>query len=86
MRKNIKKHSGHYLVYLFTFGAGLVFILLAQGDSTLQARLIFLIAALYFVWAMVHHYVQHNLSPRVAIEYILIVVLGATLVLFLFGI
>jgi hypothetical protein len=86
MIKNIKKHFWHYFIYLITFGGGLVLIALAQGNATMQAQLIFLIAALYFIWAMVHHYVHHDLTARVAIEYMLVIALGTLLLLFLFGV
>jgi hypothetical protein len=83
--ENIQKHFWHYLVYLLIFGGGLTLILLARGNANMQAMLILMTAFLYFLWSMVHHYVHHRLQVRVVVEYILIMMLGTVLMLFLFG-
>jgi hypothetical protein len=83
---NIKKHFWHYFVYLLIFGGGLVLLLATKGNSSIQAMSIIMIAFLYFLWSMVHHYVHHQLQVRVVVEYILIVMLGTILTLFLFGV
>jgi hypothetical protein len=85
MKKNIKKHFWHYMVYAIMFGAGLIMVLLSKGNASLQATFLIMVAFIYFLWAMVHHYVHHELHPRVVVEYMLIVVLGTILMLFLFG-
>ena len=85
MMKNIHKHFWHYLVYFLIFGGGLSLLLFTKGNSSLQAMSIIMIAFLYFLWSMVHHYVHHQLHPRVVVEYILIVMLGTILILFLYG-
>ena len=83
--ENIQKHFWHYLVYLFIFGGGLLLIFVTRGNSNTQAMLILMTAFLYFLWSMVHHYVHHQLKVRVVVEYILIMMLGTVLMLFLFG-
>jgi hypothetical protein len=85
MAKNINKHFWHYVVYSIIFGGGLQLILLSNHDRELQALYIVMTAILYFIWSMVHHYVHHELHPKVVFEYILIVILGTLLSLFLFG-
>ena len=84
--KNIKKHFWHYLVYLVIFGGGLVLIVATHSSVNTEALVIMITAFLYFLWAMVHHYVHHQLHPRVVVEYILMVVLGTLLSLFLIGV
>ena len=84
--KNLHKHFWHYLVYLVIFGVGLTLVVVTKGNASLQAMFLMMTAFIYFLWAMVHHYVHHQLHPRVVVEYILIVVLGTVLVLFLFGV
>ena len=86
MKKNIMKHYWHYLVYLLIFGGGLALLLATKGNSNLQAMSVLMIAFMYFFWAMVHHYVHHQLHVRVVVEYILIMMLGTVLLLFLFGV
>jgi hypothetical protein len=84
--KNIQKHFWHYLVYLLVFGTGLTLVVFAKGNAQLQAMFLMMTMFVYFLWAMVHHYVHHQLHPRIVVEYILIVSLGSLLLLFLFGI
>jgi hypothetical protein len=86
MKKNIKKHFWHYLVYALIFGIGLLLIFSSRSDPNIQAMFVIMIAFVYFLWAMVHHYVHHQLHLKVVIEYILIVILGTILLLFLFGV
>lgn len=85
MIENVQKHFLHYLVYLAIFGGGLTLLAVTRGNTSVQAMVILMIGFLYFLWAMVHHYVHHQFHLRVVIEYILIVVLGTVLMLFLFG-
>lgn len=84
--KNLQKHFWHYLVYLVIFGGGFLLVLTMRANANTQAMVIMITAFLYFMWAMVHQYVHHQLHPRVVFEYILIVVLGTVLTLFLFGV
>lgn len=86
MTKNIKKHFLHYLVYLMLFGGGLIIILLTEGNIRWETLSILLIGGLYVMWGIVHHYTQHQLHPRVVVEYVLVVMLGIVLALFLFGV
>jgi hypothetical protein len=85
MIKNIRKHFWHYLVYFIIFCGGLLLLLATRGEANLQALFIIMIGLLYFMWAMVHHYLHHELHSRIVIEYILVVILGVVLALFLFG-
>ena len=84
--KSVEKHYLHYLLYIVVFGAGLLLVFLTRGNSSLQALFIILVAFIYFLWAMVHHYFRHELHVRVVVEYVLILVLGTLLTLFLFGV
>ncbi|HSX08925.1 MAG TPA: hypothetical protein VLF93_02120 [Candidatus Saccharimonadales bacterium] len=84
--KFLQKHFWHYLVYFLIFGIGFLLVLSERGNGTIQALYLVLIGMAYFAWAMVHHYVHHELTSRIIIEYVLIVILGIVLSLFLFGI
>ena len=86
MIKNFQKHFTHYLVYLVIFCGGLALLVATKGNTKVQALSVLLIAFLYFLWSMVHHYVHHQLHVKVVVEYILIVTLGTVLILFLCGV
>ena len=85
MGKNIKKHFWHYVVYAVIFGGGLQLVLLSKQDHRMQAMYLLMTAFLYFIWSVVHHYVHHKLHFRIVVEYMLVVVLGMVLSLFLFS-
>ena len=82
--KNIKKHFWHYIVYFIIFAGGLQLVLLSKHDNGLQILYILMTAIFYFTWSMVHHYVHHQLHPKIVFEYILIISLGTLLALFIF--
>jgi len=84
--ENVRKHSWHYFVYFLIFGGGLALVLATKGNTSVQAMSVLMVAFLYFFWAMVHHYIHHELKVRVVVEYILIMMLGTVLMLFLFGV
>lgn len=81
--------SKHVMYYLFAgaiFLIGLVLIALNDHDNKLQALFIAMTATCYLLWSSVHHYVHHQLHPRVVVEYILIASLGIVLSFFLFSV
>ncbi|MGI8420438.1 MAG: hypothetical protein ACR2LN_07420 [Candidatus Levyibacteriota bacterium] len=82
--KNLQKHFGHYLIYLFIFGGGLLLVFLNKQTTSIAMSYLFVTVILYFTWSMVHHYVNHQLHPRVVFEYILVIMLGVVLSFFLF--
>ncbi|MGH7203982.1 MAG: hypothetical protein ACREHC_06060 [Candidatus Levyibacteriota bacterium] len=82
--KSFKEHIGHYLVYLLIFGGGLLLIFLNKQSTPIALSYLFVTVILYFTWTMVHHYMNHQLHPRVVFEYILVIMLGVVLSFFLF--
>ena len=82
--KNFMDHFGHYFIYTLIFGGGLLLIFLNKQSTPIALSYLLITAVLYFTWSMVHHYVNHQLQPRVVVEYILIVTLGVVLSFFLF--
>jgi hypothetical protein len=84
--KHRKEHIWHYLMYGVIFGSGLTLVYMTRNNANVQAMFVVMTAILYFMWAMIHHYVHHDLHLRVVIEYILIVILGTLLSLFLFSV
>lgn len=85
MMKNINKHFWYYLVSVTIFLVGLVLIVLTNYSHQLQSTFIIMTACLYFVWSLAHHYVHHQLHPKVVIEYALMATLGVLLSFFLFN-
>ncbi|HVZ58962.1 MAG TPA: hypothetical protein VG935_04395 [Patescibacteria group bacterium] len=81
---NIRRES-HWFYYLsllvmevFAFSL----ILSAQGNTSLQLRYTMLAAGIYVIWGVVHHGINHTLHKKVIIEYLLMGLLGISIVYF----
>lgn len=81
------KHTGHYVSLILILILGLIGLQVAAFDKKLQAEIIILTALMYVLWGIIHHKLNHSLSSKIVIEYILIAALGlAALMFFLMGI
>jgi len=82
MRTKLKKHFWYYFSFFCIELSGLGGIFFFSYDKTLQMVIIFLMVLYYIVWSIFHHYLHHNLTIKIFIEYVLIGFLGEA-VLFL---
>ncbi|HUD04936.1 MAG TPA: hypothetical protein VMR59_03045 [Patescibacteria group bacterium] len=64
-------------------GLGLALILLTSPNIKLQSLVILLTVLFYILWGVLHHLINHELSARIVIEYILIGVLGLSILFFM---
>jgi len=84
MIKNIKKHFGYYLVFWLLQALGGILIVLASGNKPLQLIGIFAETMFYFIFAIVHQMINHELNAKIVVEYALIGCLGLAFSLVLF--
>lgn len=82
MVANLKSHSAYYLILGGMQAAGFILILFADGDKQLVMAYIFISTIFYFIWALVHHYLNHDLHTKIVIEYLLMSVLGLSVMYF----
>lgn len=80
---NIKKHFYYYLSLLGIVFLGVLLALQVSYDRRLQALIVVIMAFFYVLWATLHHLINHDLTTKIMVEYILIGSLGMTIVLFL---
>lgn len=78
-----KKHLGYYMVLILIALTGLFLILRTGPDPQLKMLLIVLITFFYVVWGVLHHFIHHDLTVKIMLEYVLIGALGITLIFFL---
>jgi intracellular septation protein A len=83
MIQRIKAHLGYYTVFLLM--AVLGFYLLLANASSEQGRMtiVVLLAFFYVVWGLLHHYVHHDISTKIVLEYVLVGALGISVIFFL---
>lgn len=77
----MKSHLSHYLVLLAIFSFGIFFFLYFSYNHLIQILTVLLVSTAYFFWGITHHYLEKNLYLKVVIEYFLVAVLGATIVI-----
>lgn len=82
MNKKIKKHFLYYLSLFLIFFVGLILTLFLAPNIKLQGLTIFITILLYVIWGILHHYKNHELTPKIVIEYVLIGFLGMSILFF----
>lgn len=83
MYKKFKKHLGYYISLLLIFILGLFLIFLANPNTQLQSIIVLLTIFFYVLWGCLHHLINHELSMKIMIEYVLIGALGASILFFM---
>lgn len=83
MYKKLQKHFGYYLSLLAILLLGLVLILLTSPNLKTQSLVIGLTVFFYVLWGTLHHFINHELSLRIVIEYALIGFLGLSILFFM---
>lgn len=77
----MKKHLIHYLILLSLFTFGLFFFVYFGYNRIIQSWCVIAMSIAYFLWGIIHHYLEKNLYLKVVIEYFLVALLGAILVI-----
>lgn len=80
-----KKTTAHivYFICLFlVFAASLLLVSKTSHNPSFQMMIIILMTFFYVAWALLHHYIEHDLHAKIVIEYVLIGALGISLVYF----
>jgi len=83
MFKKLKKHMGYYLSLSAILLLGIILIVLTSPNIRLQSLVISLTVFFYILWGILHHLINHELSSRVVIEYVLIGALGLSILFFM---
>ena len=83
MYKKFQKHFLYYLSFSAILLLGLALILLTSPNVKLQSLVILLTVFFYILWGILHHFVNHELTARIMIEYVLIGTLGISVIFFM---
>lgn len=84
MLKKLNGHIGYYLSLILLLIFGFLLIYLVSPNRQLQ-MLIFVITTLfYIILGIVHHKINHDLTIKIVVEYILIGCFGIAVIFFLF--
>lgn len=83
MIKEVKKHGHYYISLVLIMLLSVLLIMQTQYGRGFQLLAAVLTAAFYIGWGVLHHFVHHNITAKIMIEYVLIASLGITIVLFI---
>ncbi|MGH7246286.1 MAG: hypothetical protein ACREGI_05150 [Candidatus Levyibacteriota bacterium] len=78
----MKKHFWYYISFLLILGAGLFLIAKTNADKQFQMSAVLLLAFLYIVWGTLHHAIHHSITVKIVLEYVVVAMLGASVVFF----
>lgn len=76
IKAHIKSHYRYYISFTIVQLLGLGLVLLASGNKKVQLLAVFGTTLFYFLFAIVHHLLDHDLTAKIVIEYALIGCLG----------
>jgi lipopolysaccharide export LptBFGC system permease protein LptF len=83
MSKKINEHVLYYISLVIIFALGSLLISSVAPNKLLQLLIFILIAVFYVIWGILHHLINHEITSKIVVEYILIGVLGIAIMFFL---
>jgi hypothetical protein len=84
MEKKKNRHIGYYFSLLAVLALGFFLIYFVAPNRQLQ-MLVFVITTIFYIaLGILHHRVNHDLTTKIVIEYILIGAFGIAVMFFLF--
>jgi hypothetical protein len=82
-KKEWKNHWVYYFILLVLEGIGLALLTLSTYNKPLQLTIVIMMTLIYIFSALVHHFLSHDVHPKIVVEYILMGCLGIALTFFL---
>ena len=76
--KEIKQKPLEYFILGLIFLVGLVCYFLVS-DSHTRRIIVYLMAANYFFWSLIHHYRRGDLTVSIIVEYLVVALFGIAL-------
>jgi hypothetical protein len=76
MKENFLKHIKYYIALLTMQILGFFVMLSFSGQHDIQVDLIIVSTIGYVTWAILHQHLEHNLTSKIVVEYVLFGVFG----------
>ena len=71
MKENLRKHIKYYAALLIMQILGFFVMLSLSGNKEFQIAVIISTGIGYAVWAILHQYLEHSLTTKIVVEYVL---------------
>lgn len=82
MFTKLYKHSAYYISLVVILALGFL-LANSNSDRGFQIGVVIVTTFFYVLWGIIHHLLNHDLSVKIVIEYILIGLFGLTIIFFL---
>lgn len=79
MKPKSLRHLSHYIVLLILMVVGLIALTLSGKTTFSHTAILVLIASAYFLWGVIHQYLENELHSETVMEYLLFTLLGLAL-------
>lgn len=76
IQKRLRRHFLYYLSLVLIQLVGLLVTYFSAYDLRLQFTVIVLVTFVYNGWALLHHHLEHDLTAKIVVEYVLMGCLG----------
>jgi len=76
--KEVKQKPEEYLVLGVIFLVGIICYFLVS-DPHIRRIIVYIMAANYFFWSLIHHYRRGDLSVSIIVEYLVVALFGIAL-------
>lgn len=81
--REFKNHKTYYLLLTLILLLGFALVVLSSPNRILQGQFIVATGITYFLFGVVHHIKNHDMHPKIVVEYALIASLGIACAFFL---
>lgn len=84
MIDRLSKHAFYYISLILILLSGFFLAYINPSNKEIQIGAVVLTTFFYVSWGILHHLINHDLTAKIVIEYILIGSFGLVVLLFLF--
>lgn len=83
MNKKFRQHIAYYISLFVILLLGGILIILTSPNVFVQINIALITICFYVLWGAIHHLINHELTIRIMIEYVLIGLLGVSIIFFM---
>lgn len=83
MFKKIYNHIPYYIFLVAILVFSFLLVHFSSGNNVLQMAVVLLTTIFYVGWGIFHHMLNHDLSSKIVVEYVLTGILGLAVVFFI---
>ena len=76
------KHLIYYLSLITILFLGICLIIQSSYNRNTQLLVVLMTTLFYILWGIIHHLINHDLTSKIMVEYLLMGGFGAAIVLF----